>query len=81
MKNGCNFFNIDRTEKFPITDPNPNGKVQKTELTENVCLLLSECRKVTTQKCFKSSHTSMLKLNLGWVTGKTEPMEKFGKLN
>ena len=23
----------------------------------------------------------MLKQNLGWVTGKTEPMEKFGKLN
>ena len=23
----------------------------------------------------------MLKWNLGWVTGKTEPMEKFGKLN
>ena len=58
-----------------------NGKVRKTESTENLCLLFSECRKVTTQKCFKCRHTSMLKRNLGWVTGKTEPMEKFGKLN
>ena len=58
-----------------------NRKVQKTESTENLCLLFSECRKVTTQKCFKCSHASMLKWNLGWVTGKTEPMEKFRKLN
>ena len=58
-----------------------NGKVRKTESTENLCLLFSECRKVTTQKCFKHSHTSMLKQNLGWVTGKTVPTEKFGKLN
>ena len=42
---------------------------------------MSECRKVTTQKCFKCSHASMLKWNLGWVMGKTEPMEKFRKLN
>ena len=33
------------------------------------------------QKCFKHSHASMLKKNLRWVTGKTEPIEKFGKLN
>ena len=33
------------------------------------------------QKCFKRSYASMLKWSLGWVTGKTEPMEKFGKLN
>ena len=58
-----------------------NGKVRKTELIENLCLPLSECRKVTMQKCFKRSHTSMLKQNLRWVTGKTEPMDKFGKLN
>ena len=58
-----------------------NRKVRKTELTENLCLPLSECRKVTTQKCFKHSHASMLNRNLGWVTGKTEPMEKFRKLN
>ena len=81
LKIGCHFFNINCTEKCPNTDPNPNGKVQKTELTENLCLPLSECRKVTTQKCFELSHTSMLKWNLGWVMGKTEPMEKFGKLN
>ena len=50
-------------------------------MTENLCLLFSECRKVTTQKCFKHSHASMLKRNLGWVMGKTEPTEKWGKLN
>ena len=33
------------------------------------------------QKCFKRSHASVLKQNPGWVMGKTEPMEKFGKLN
>ena len=58
-----------------------NGKVWKTELTENLCFPLSECRKVTGQKWFKHSHASMLKQNLGWVTGKTEPKEKFRKLN
>ena len=58
-----------------------NRKVWKTESRENLCLQFSKCRKVTTQKCFKHSHASMLKQNLGWVTRKTEPMEKFGKLN
>ena len=33
------------------------------------------------QKCFKHSHTLMLKWNPRRVTGKTEPKEKFGKLN
>ena len=33
------------------------------------------------QKCFKCSHAFMLKQNLGRVMGKTEPAEKFGKLN
>ena len=33
------------------------------------------------QKYFKGSHALMLKRNLGRVTGKTEPTEKFGKLN
>ena len=33
------------------------------------------------QKCFKRSHVLMLKRNLRRVTGKTEPIEKFGKLN
>ena len=36
-----------------------NGKVRKTELMENLCLQFSECRKVTTQKCFKCSHALM----------------------
>ena len=58
-----------------------NRKVWNTESMENLCLLFSECRKVTMQKCFKHSQASMLKRNLGWVTGKTEPTEKFGKLN
>ena len=48
---------------------------------KNLCLWFSECRKVTTQKYFKRSHALILKWNLGWVMGKTEPMEKFGKLN
>ena len=48
---------------------------------ENSSLQFSECRKVTIQKCFKHSHALMLKRNLGRVTGKTEPTEKFGKLN
>ena len=42
---------------------------------ENLCRQFSECRKVTMQKCFKHSHTLMLKRNLGWVRGKTEPTE------
>ena len=58
-----------------------NRQVWKTESTENLCLPLSECRKVTGQKCFKHSQASMLKQNLGWVMEKTKPMEKFGKLN
>ena len=53
------------------------GKVRKTELTENWCLPFFECRKVTTQKCFKHSHASMLKQNLGWLREKIEPIEKF----
>ena len=33
------------------------------------------------QKCFKCSHALMLKWNLGRVTGKSESIEKVGKLN
>ena len=52
-----------------------NGKVWKTESMENLCHQFSECRKVTTHKMFKRSHTLMLKESLGSVMGKTEPTE------
>ena len=52
-----------------------NGKVQKTESTENLCLRFSECREVTPQKCFKCSHALMLKRNPGWMRGETEQTE------
>ena len=68
-------MNVEMEPKMGEGENWTNGKVWKTELTENLCLQFSECRKVTTQKSFKCSHAVMLEWNLGWVMGKTEPTE------
>ena len=42
-------MNVETEPKMGDGENWTNGKVRKTESTENLCLQFSECRKVTTQ--------------------------------
>ena len=53
-------MNVETEPKMGDRENWTNRKILKTELMENLCLQFSECRKVTTQKCFKFSHALML---------------------
>ena len=46
LKNGCHFFNIDCTEKFPIVDPPQSLGLQFSKCQQKQNIRVSHCEKI-----------------------------------